>query len=576
MRHSWIVAITTEPEAVRSRIPADRAVTLRPLVNGRTIVIATTPDVVVREHNGQITIDPIEDITIASVDSVTGQTRARRTLFCVQEVYWTATRDELLLGGFLADLLPHVGSRRLVEQSIVEHHIFRWVSGERTYLDGVFHLLPGYELQWDGHGAATTRQFQSLQDFASDERRLISPESVSLQVEALRCAVAPRFERSRGEDRAVLLSGGTDSSVLQIVVEGLDKRRPLQTRSFILDTAEWLDEEKYCQEAVRIFATQHQYTRISPADYPALLVDTIASLGRPFGHDSQPGFTGLFRELGRTGPTTLWTGEAADSVYGHWGANWIKPHYGYLPRPMLWAIGVALQPFAPKKAEGARSTAKVMSALKLDESEAAYPANIQGRYCDLDAITRWFGDRTVVEAMTERRHLVAQLTGPVPDVVRIQMIALFCSALYAASLDFQLGASAGCTVLAPYLDEGVIRAALRIDPDQRYIYQGTTKPLLKLALQERTGPEFVARPKRGGGFYSDLCAWMRKGVLADMVRSIDRPGYVDLKSFQQKLDTPDWTTWNLLLMDVYTKHLRSLAAFEKKKVHTAAFLPNEV
>ena len=527
MRHSWIAAITTEPEAVRSRIPADRKITLRPLVDGRTLVIGTTPDVVVRERNGQITIDPIENVTIASIDSVTGQTRARRALFSVQEVYWTATRDELLIGSILADLLPHVGSRRLVEQSIVEHHIFRWVSGERTYLDGVFHLLPGHELRWNGHGAANARQFQSLDDFASEERRPINAESVSLQVEALQGAIAPRFKRTRAEDRAVLLSGGTNSSVLQMVIESLDRQSPHQTRSFILDTPEWLDEEGYCQEAVRIFGTQHEYTRISPADYPALLVDSIAALGKPFGHDSQPGFTALLRALGRAGPTTLWSGEAANSVYGHWGANWIKPHYGYLPQPMLRAIGIALQPFSPKKAQGARSTARVMAALKLHESAPAHPINIQGRYCDLDAVTRWFGDRLIVEAMTERRDFVSRLTGPVPEVVRIQMIALFTSALYAASLDFQLGAIEGCTVLAPYLDEGVIRAVLRIDPDQRYIDRGTTKPLLKLALQARTGPEFVSRPKRGGGFYSDLCAWMRNGVLADMVRSIDRPAYVD-------------------------------------------------
>ncbi len=233
---------------------------------------------------------------------------------------------------------------------------------------------------------------------------------------------------------------------------------------------------------------------------------------------------------------------------------------------MLRAIGIALQPFSPKKAHGARATAQVMTALKLHESAPSHPLNIQGRYCDLDTVTRWFGDRRVAEAMTERRDLIARLTGPVPEVVRIQMIALFTSALYAASMDFQLGAIEGCTVLMPYLDEGVIRAVLPIDPDQRYIYRGTTKPLLKLALQGRTSPDFVARPKRGGGFYSDLCAWMRNGVLADMVRSIDRPGYVDLKSFQQKLDTPDWTTWNLLLMDVYTKHLRSLAVVEKEQV----------
>jgi asparagine synthetase B (glutamine-hydrolysing) len=560
MRHSWLIAVTADPEAISRRVLPGRTITLRRLPDGRTIVIATTPDVIVRGDGDRIVVDPIRGVTIASIDTKTGQVRARRTLFSVQEAYWTATEGRLLLSGVLADLLPHVGPRQFSQHSIVDHHLFRWVPAERTYLDGVFQLLPGHELQWNGQGPGKTKQLQSGSDFTSDERRPLNRESVELQVEALRQAIAPQINRTVREDRAVLLSGGIDSSVLQMVMEGLDHSVPLQTRSFILDTPEWLDEQDYCQEAVRIFGTEHRYTRISPADYPKLLTDSISILGKPFGHDSEPGLTGLFKALGATGPTTLWSGEAADSVYGHWGANWINPHYGYLPRPLLWTLGIALHPFWPKKAQGALSTAQMMGALRRGESRPEHPANIQGRYCDFDTVTRWFGEQMIGEAMASRRELVTLLAGPTSELVRIQMIALFTSALYGASMDFQLGAAADCTLLNPYLDEGVIRAALRVDSAQRYIYRGKTKPLLKLALQERTGPDFVARPKRGGGFYTDLCAWMRDGVLADMVHSIERPAFADLKSFQQKLKTPDWTTWNLLLMDLYTKHLRSLSA----------------
>jgi len=560
MRHSWLIAITADRNSIRQHVAADRRVTIHSLSDGRTVVVATTPDVVVREHDNVLTVEPVSDVTIASVDIITGRTRANRTLFSVPEVYWTDFEDNLLISGSLADLLPYVGSRGLLERSIVDHHVFRWSAGTRTYLEGVFHLLPGHELQWAGSSSAKVRQLQSLPDFVSGERRPVNRESAAIQIEALRQAVARRLKHTRSEDRAVLLSGGIDSSVIQMVIESLDKGSTLQTRSFILDTPDWLGEEEYCREAVRIFGTQHEYTRISPSDYPALLVDSISMLGRPFGHDSQPAYIGLFRSLGASGPTTLWSGEAADAIFGRTSS---KPRYGYLPLPLLWALAIALRPVSPNKARGAQSTFRKMRALH-DETNPDHLTNTQARFCDLDTVTRWFGERAVQEAMADRRNLAAQLAVPSSEIERVHMVSLFTSALYCASMDFQFAAAVGCTVLNPYLDEEVIRAVLRIDPEQRYFHEGRTKPLLKLALQERAGPDFVARSKRGGEIYNDLCGWMRDGVLADLVRSIERPGYVDLKSFQQKIEVPDWTTWDLLLMDLYKKHLRSFAPAQTK------------
>src|SRR5262249_45642312 len=149
----------------------------------------------------------------------------------------------------------------------------------------------------------------------------------------------------------------------------------------------------------------------------------------------------------------------------------------------------------------------------------------------------------------ERRQLTTvlagpRLAGPSSGMERVHMLSLFM-ALGDIATDFQFGAVTGCTVLFPYIDEGVLRAALQVKPEQRYYYSGWSKPLLKLALQERTGIEFVSRPKRAGGFYENLCEWMREGVLRDMTQAIERPAYVDLKSFRQKIERPDWSTWNL-------------------------------
>jgi asparagine synthetase B (glutamine-hydrolysing) len=559
VRHGWVVAIASAPDAIIRRVSADRAITRRLLADGRTIVVATTPDVAVREHNGSLSIDPLPDVTIGAIDATTGRICARRTILSIPEVYWTCNASSILLGGSLADLLPHVDSPlRLDERSLIDHHLFSWVPGARTAVAGVSRLLPGHELQWRGKDSPTITQRQSLNDLASQERQPVGAAAAGLQVNALARAMMPYLQYTRAEDRAVLLSGGVDSSLLQMALETVDKGPFRQSRSYVIeDTPSWLGEEDYCREAVRILETQHEFTTISPRQYPDLLTASLRILGRPFGHESTPIMLGLFRALAARGPTTLWSGQGADAGYGMATGAAISRalRYARVPRPLLHALELALKPLWPMKAQRARYTASLLDGLR-NETSPHHPANVQSRFgSDVETVVGWFGKRAVESAFTERRNLTALLATPISEIERVHFLDLFCQSLYTASGDFTLGAAAGCTVLQPYLDQEVIRAALRVDPEQRYYHCARTKPLLKMALEQRTGPEFVSRRKRAGTFYMDLYAWMRTGVLADMVRSIERPGYVDPGSFRQKIEAPDWTTWNLLLMDLYVKHL---------------------
>src|SRR6185312_12859008 len=155
--------------------------------------------------------------------------------------------------------------------------------------------------------------------------------------------------------------------------------------------------------------------------------------------------------------------------YGSWASSLIKPRYGYLPSPILAALGVALRPFSPQKSRGAALTAGKMRALH-DETGPDYPLNVLARFCDLDTVERWFGERAVKQAMTNRRQVATLLGGPLSEIERLHMISLFTSAVMVASIQFQFGAYTGCTILSPFLNEGVLRAALRVDPDQRYMH----------------------------------------------------------------------------------------------------------
>ena len=48
---------------------------------------------------------------------------------------------------------------------------------------------------------------------------------------------------------------------------------------------------------------------------------------------------------------------------------------------------------------------------------------------------------------------------------------------------------------------------------------------------------------------------MKRGLLRDMVCSIERPGYMSVADFEQKRDEPDWLTWNLLNLDLFQKRI---------------------
>jgi asparagine synthetase B (glutamine-hydrolysing) len=493
--------------------------------------------------------------TIVVIDRAGRRLWAYRTMLGTAEVYWWSDKGRLLCAdnlGAMAALLPEP---RVCEQALPLHFIYRSVPGHLTYLRDVHRLGPGELLTWQD-GSAEIRLRRDLRTLAPQRHVGIDPGSISKFLATLASTIT-EYEHDaarRGTGAAILLSGGVDSS-LMVLAAGGSGRKPVALTTITKRTAELQREIVYAKQAAERLPVEHRFVEAGRTDYAEALIETIKVLGQPPHHESAAIGWISSRELARqeAGLGLLLNGQGADALHGLNVAAGIQ-HAERCPAwslPVLRLAANLLGRVSPSNASRAHALAATLGALRTPESPL-HPANRQAAYTDWAAMEQAFGCRTLREAMGYRREWAARYTDAQTVTEQVQMIDLFSDAWDTACLTRQIGLSHGREIAFPFLDEAVVSASLAFNARVRFAADGQTK-VLKAALAAGTSREFVDRPKLSGGFPSALFEEMRSGSLADLVRSIERPGFVPRELFEQKKERPDWFTWNLLTFDLWEK-----------------------
>ena len=65
-RHSWVIAVTHEPDAISKRFGASWTVRSYRLSDGRTVLVAATPDVSIQERREVVEVLPLPDPLLTS------------------------------------------------------------------------------------------------------------------------------------------------------------------------------------------------------------------------------------------------------------------------------------------------------------------------------------------------------------------------------------------------------------------------------------------------------------------------------------------------------------------------------
>jgi len=171
-----------------------------------------------------------------------------------------------------------------------------------------------------------------------------------------------------------------------------------------------------------------------------------------------------------------------------------------------------------------------------------------------DLALRCFGEEAVQRALELRRGQEIEYLDTHSDQEKIHIAVYLQALVYLSSQEIALFMANDKELIYPFMDEDVIRASFAVRPEKRYIRGLRVKPILKDILEQRSSSPAARLPKRGSSFNPDVHAWMDSGPLYEMVRSIERPGFLSNSDFEKLIEQPNYYfLWALLTFDIFSK-----------------------
>ncbi|HEX2167095.1 MAG TPA: asparagine synthase-related protein, partial [Longimicrobiales bacterium] len=271
-------------------------------------VVEDADAVVVTTGSGAMSADglPIDGTMVRlrlRNSSVTDVTLAR-SVTTSDELYFNTTDS----GGITVSdhfrnaiaVLP-TDERRVSQEAVCDHFLFRTTPGYSTYVDGIQRVGQGSVVTRGRSGAVSAVVAQTLDLVETRANGL--KDAADVLDSALELEVAPLRDLP---DVANLLSGGIDSTLIQSY---LGRGRTLSSS---IDSPEFRFEESYARAASGILGTEHTVCTIAEREYLSRLEDCIVALGAPPHHLQ----TVLLDTAFQTGPSGYVTAQFADALFG--------------------------------------------------------------------------------------------------------------------------------------------------------------------------------------------------------------------------------------------------------------------
>lgn len=493
-----------------------------------------------------------------------------QTIMATPPIYYSRLDEGILCATDLRCLLALLEQIDLNEDAVPMHFLFAFPIGPLTYFRDIWRLCPGQTLKWnDGHLDVSRVQDLRLSD---DEPTFDRFNSASIEAlykhmsEVMRAYMAELKES--GQHPGTLLSGGVDSSVLQLFInEQLPQSERPVSFSYVVRAESFEFEMEYARHASELLQTQHKFFYISPQGFPNLLSRTIETLGQPnLYNESMPCNLALAEFLASNAPDVqcFFTGQGADGLHGMAEVKKIAlfETARKIPgsRSALQLTATLLAPLSENKSHGLQEVAKMLAEVNNPTSLTTPTMYVPTNYVAIifevfEMARRCFGDQALLKAFDYRLGLEAEYLNSTSVVEKTQVIDLLTTSYEPAVAISPLFFAQRKRLIPFYLDEDVVRMTLAFSPKIRLLKGLNTKPILKQILARRSLSVLAKKKKGGSVFNEDLFDWMKQGPLHEMVRAIDVPGFISRSDFDELVKHPNHFLWHLLTFDVFQKRV---------------------
>ena len=498
-----------------------------------------------RDH-GRLPVERLEgSFTILLLDGPNARLLLYRSLASNGFTYYTEDRQGFTFGSNLADLVDASESvpRPNVEM-LPTFVLYRFVPGRQTLFDGFHRLMPGELVTYDSRGLKRTqlRTFADLHGSHSFGPNLVQEIDRTF-------ADVLRDYAEAAPQTANLLSGGVDSSYLQATWNRVSEGPPVSFSVSVPHPHTRMDTE-YALSMAKALDTRHT---LVPADapYADYLIDSIAATGEPPNHVFAAYFGHLARVMVDRGVTAGLCGEGADSLFGIGTVD--ELHKAQTLRRLV--------PFGGLRRCGRRLAATAgwqrlahylgLAERLYDLADPEHPVNRVAAFADWPTAEACFGKSAVGSACGYRRDLLQQYRVPADVREQVHACGYLGEAIDSASLWTTLCNRAGVDLYCPFLDSRVLRLALSLPANERFM-RGQPKGLLKRALARHVPAELVYRKKLGFG--QPIFEWLAPGgQLRPWAERIGNYDFVRPEVRAASLARPNWFLYSLLCYDIWHK-----------------------
>ena len=388
---------------------------------------------------------------------------------------------------------------RLRTDSLQEYLVFRYVTGERTFFEGVNRLPPAHIAIWEG-GKLSVRPYWTLPSASS--RPLEFGQAARELGTLLTASVSAQMMSE--VPLGAFCSGGVDSGIVSALAAEASPHQ-LETFAVGFSDPEW-DERALAADTAGRIRSRHHTVVAEPGEFLALLPGLVWHHDEPLSHPNAIPLYQLSR-FARGRVTVVLTGEGADELFCGYPryhiARWGGAVEG-LPPAWRRAIGAAT-----RRVPGHRA-AKLAGLVGLELAEALV---LNSAYVSPELVAALTG-ASAAAALEPRRRLLAQARVPGDAVASLSRYELLTYLVCALDRMDRMSMACSLEGRVPFLDVPLVEWGLAVSTGAKLGWR-QTKRVVKALASSTLSPEVTYRSKSGFGV--PLGDWFRSPVLSPLL-----------------------------------------------------------
>ena len=228
-----------------------------------------------------------------------------------KQMFYTIAGGELLCSGDINELAADSRVEKRLNKRMLQQYLFYgYPIGEETFYEGVYKLMPGHYIEWDGKNAAIHCYFKPLFTPETDK-------SADEFAEEIRAVVNEILSEEREDTelpyKESFLSGGVDSSYLLAAGDA-------QCANTVGYAEEAFNEAELARDTAAALGRGFRVKVITPEEYFDRIPEVMDKLGQPLGDASAVAFS-LGCQAVAEHAKVVYSGEGIDEFFGGYNAH---------------------------------------------------------------------------------------------------------------------------------------------------------------------------------------------------------------------------------------------------------------